>query len=120
MAAALARWAGFPVEIAGLSAVHKSFPEFLTIAGLADLAADTLSEKDSNMGASSFGQHFVVTTFGESHGAALGVVIDGCPAGIPFCRIFCKANFSGGVLGTRPRRGKSDFGTRGTRCRGSA
>ena len=36
------------------------------------------------MGASSFGQHFVVTTFGESHGAALGVVIDGCPAGIPF------------------------------------
>lgn len=47
MAAALARWAGFPVEIAGLSAVHKSFPEFLTIAGLADLAADTLSEKDS-------------------------------------------------------------------------
>jgi len=30
-----------------------------------------------------FGEFFKVTTFGESHGAALGVVIDGCPAGMP-------------------------------------
>ncbi|NMB78186.1 MAG: chorismate synthase, partial [Methanomicrobiales archaeon] len=30
-----------------------------------------------------FGNHFRVTTFGESHGKALGCVIDGCPAGIP-------------------------------------
>lgn len=36
------------------------------------------------MSANSFGNRFVVTTFGESHGAALGVVIDGCPAGVPF------------------------------------
>lgn len=36
------------------------------------------------MAANSFGSRFVVTTFGESHGPALGVVIDGCPAGIPF------------------------------------
>ena len=36
------------------------------------------------MPANSFGSRFVVTTFGESHGAALGVVIDGCPAGVPF------------------------------------
>ena len=34
MAAAVARWAGFPVEVAGLSAVDKSFPEFLSIAQL--------------------------------------------------------------------------------------
>lgn len=34
------------------------------------------------MSANSFGQKFVITTFGESHGAALGVVIDGCPAGL--------------------------------------
>lgn len=34
MAAAVARWAGFPVEISGLSAVEKSFPEFLSIAKL--------------------------------------------------------------------------------------
>lgn len=29
-----------------------------------------------------FGQTFRVTTFGESHGPAIGAVIDGCPAGI--------------------------------------
>ena len=33
-------------------------------------------------GANRFGERFQFTTFGESHGAALGVVIDGCPAGI--------------------------------------
>ena len=31
----------------------------------------------------SFGSAFTVTTFGESHGAALGVIVDGMPAGIP-------------------------------------
>jgi len=36
-----------------------------------------------NMAGNSFGKIFVVTTFGESHGPALGCVIDGCPAGIP-------------------------------------
>lgn len=35
-----------------------------------------------NMAANSFGTLFRVTTFGESHGAALGGIIDGCPAGI--------------------------------------
>lgn len=29
-----------------------------------------------------FGHLFRITTFGESHGAAIGVVIDGCPAGL--------------------------------------
>src|SRR6185369_4174731 len=28
---------------------------------------------------SSFGQQFRITTFGESHGGGVGVVIDGCP-----------------------------------------
>ena len=31
----------------------------------------------------SFGTRFVVTSFGESHGRCVGVVIDGCPAGLP-------------------------------------
>lgn len=35
------------------------------------------------MNGSSFGTYFKITTFGESHGAALGVIVDGCPAGIP-------------------------------------
>nr|WP_293300784.1 chorismate synthase [Allomuricauda sp.] len=34
------------------------------------------------MAGNSFGQLFRLTTFGESHGVALGGVIDGCPAGI--------------------------------------
>lgn len=29
-----------------------------------------------------FGKIFSITTFGESHGAAIGVTIDGCPAGV--------------------------------------
>jgi chorismate synthase len=31
----------------------------------------------------SFGQIFRVTLFGESHGPAIGVIVDGCPPGIP-------------------------------------
>lgn len=34
------------------------------------------------MGGSSFGKLFRISTFGESHGKALGVVVDGCPAGL--------------------------------------
>ena len=34
------------------------------------------------MSGNSFGNSFVVTTFGESHGEALGCVIDGCPPGL--------------------------------------
>ena len=34
------------------------------------------------MASNSFGNLLRITTFGESHGVALGVVIDGCPAGI--------------------------------------
>src|ERR1700741_4661752 len=35
------------------------------------------------MSHNSFGHLFRVTTFGESHGFALGCVVDGCPPGIP-------------------------------------
>jgi chorismate synthase len=31
----------------------------------------------------SIGKNFVVTTFGESHGLALGCIVDGCPPGMP-------------------------------------
>ncbi|MBL9037060.1 MAG: chorismate synthase [Archangium sp.] len=30
-----------------------------------------------------FGELFRLTTFGESHGPAMGAVVDGCPAGVP-------------------------------------
>lgn len=35
------------------------------------------------MSGSIFGKNFTISTWGESHGKALGVVVDGCPAGIP-------------------------------------
>ena len=34
------------------------------------------------MSGNSFGTLFTVTTFGESHGPAIGCVIDGCPPGM--------------------------------------
>ncbi|MBF0220055.1 MAG: chorismate synthase, partial [Gammaproteobacteria bacterium] len=37
------------------------------------------------MSGNSIGKLFCVTTFGESHGAALGATVDGCPAGMPLC-----------------------------------
>ena len=40
------------------------------------------ANRSQTMGGNTFGERFAVTTFGESHGGAVGVVIDGCPAGI--------------------------------------
>jgi chorismate synthase len=37
------------------------------------------------MPGNSIGKMFKITTFGESHGEALGVVIDGMPAGMSYC-----------------------------------
>ena len=37
------------------------------------------------MAGSTLGNIFKITTWGESHGAALGVIIDGCPAGLYLC-----------------------------------
>lgn len=37
------------------------------------------------MAGSTFGTIFKISTWGESHGKALGVVIDGCPAGLSLC-----------------------------------
>jgi chorismate synthase len=31
----------------------------------------------------SIGKEFVVTSFGESHGKLVGIIVDGCPAGLP-------------------------------------
>ena len=34
------------------------------------------------MAGSTFGKNFQITTWGESHGKGIGVVVDGCPAGL--------------------------------------
>ena len=35
------------------------------------------------MSGNTFGKLFTITTFGESHGPALGAIVDGCPPGLP-------------------------------------
>lgn len=55
----------------------------------------------------SLGKIFRVSIFGESHGESVGVVIDGCPAGIPLKHADFNADFSrrkSGARGTTPRR----------------
>jgi len=42
-----------------------------------------LSTQEVFMAGSTFGTHFKITTWGESHGKGIGVVVDGCPAGLP-------------------------------------
>jgi chorismate synthase len=57
------------------------------------------------MSHNSFGHLFRVTTFGESHGPALGCVIDGCPPGIPLTEADIQADLD------RRRPGQSKFVT---------
>jgi chorismate synthase len=54
------------------------------------------------MSHNSFGHLFRVTTFGESHGPALGCVIDGCPPGIPLT----EADIQGDLDRRRPGQSK--------------
>ena len=46
------------------------------------------------MAGSTYGTAFRITTFGESHGVGLGVIIDGCPAGIDFDEDFVQAELA--------------------------
>jgi chorismate synthase len=55
------------------------------------------------MSFNTFGHLFRVTTFGESHGPALGCVVDGCPPGIPLTEIDIQAELD------RRRPGQSKF-----------
>ena len=43
------------------------------------------------MRGNSFGKAFNITTFGESHGKAIGVIIDGCPAGLTIDEAFIQS-----------------------------
>ncbi|MDN5216432.1 chorismate synthase [Fulvivirgaceae bacterium BMA12] len=41
-----------------------------------------------------FGTKFKITTFGESHGKAIGVIVDGCPAGLPVDEAFIQSELA--------------------------
>lgn len=54
-----------------------------------------------------FGRLFRISIFGESHGESVGIVVDGCPAGIPLKLSDFQADFArrkSGAKGTTPRR----------------
>jgi len=54
-----------------------------------------------------FGKLFRISIFGESHGESVGIVIDGCPAGISLKQSDFEADFSrrkSGAKGTTPRQ----------------
>ncbi|MCL2052797.1 MAG: chorismate synthase [Lachnospiraceae bacterium] len=57
------------------------------------------------MAGSTFGDIFKITTWGESHGEAIGVVIDGCPAGLLLSPDDIQAYLN------RRKPGKSEFAT---------
>ena len=57
------------------------------------------------MPGSSFGEMFRVTTFGESHGPALGCVVDGCPPGLSLCEADLQVDLD------RRRPGTSKYAT---------
>ena len=42
----------------------------------------------------SYGKIFRITTFGESHGHAIGVIIDGCPAGLQIDEAFIQSELN--------------------------
>ena len=55
------------------------------------------------MSGNSIGRLFTVTTFGESHGPALGCIVDGCPPGLPISEADLQADVD------RRRTGTSQF-----------
>ncbi len=54
------------------------------------------------MSGNSFGKSFIVTTFGESHGVALGAIVDGCPPGM----VLSEADIQADLDRRRPGRNK--------------
>src|SRR3546814_1030063 len=55
-----------------------------------------------------FGRLFTVTTFGESHGPALGAVIDGCPPGLPLTEADIQPDLDRRRPGTRSEEHTSE------------
>lgn len=60
------------------------------------------------MAGSSFGTIFKITTWGESHGKGIGVIVDGCPAGLSLCeediQQFLNRRKPGQSIFTTPRK----------------
>jgi len=53
----------------------------------------------------SYGTLFRITTFGESHGPAIGLILDGCPAGLIIDEAFIQAELDRLIALARKTRG---------------
>ena len=81
--------------------------------------------RNFTMSGSTLGKLFCVTSFGESHGPAIGCVVDGCPPGMPLSEADIQPELDRRKPGTKytllvDRRGvprslrKPSTGTRGS------
>ncbi len=59
------------------------------------------------MSGNTIGQNFRVTTFGESHGIALGAIIDGCPPGMELCEADIQIELDRRKPGGKSKDGKT-------------
>ena len=66
-----------------------------------------MKDEVHTLAGSTYGTIFKITTWGESHGKGIGVVIDGCPSGIPLCedniQKYLNRRKPGCFLGLMPR-----------------
>ena len=62
------------------------------------------------MAGSTYGKILTMTTWGESHGAGVGVVVDGCPAGLALCEEDVQRYLD------RRKPGQSRFTTKRSEC----
>ncbi|KKN19931.1 hypothetical protein LCGC14_0940850, partial [marine sediment metagenome] len=56
------------------------------------------------MSGNTFGKLFTVTTFGESHGPAIGCIVDGCPPGL----LLSEADLQGDLDRRRPGKSRHE------------
>jgi hypothetical protein len=66
-----------------------------------------------DMSGNTFGRLFTVTTFGESHGPALGCIVDGCPPGLALSEADLQPTWTGAAPAPRS---SSASAARATRC----
>ena len=68
----------------GLPSASPAFLQNPFLSGLLHQMRSQFIVPTSFFMGNTFGSLFRVTTFGESHGAAIGCIVDGCPAGLDF------------------------------------
>lgn len=73
--------------------------------GIVEAATDAATSNDISSDMNTFGNRFRLTTFGESHGNAVGGVIDGMPAGVAIDGTFVQEELN------RRKPGQSDITT---------